>query len=221
MSQFTETLELLYSQFLLRDILAKAVPGFLALLALSSIAPHSASPRFLWHSPIPDLILLVVLYGVSFMFGMLLQYVGKLLHLLQFHVWKPSPPKSREEASLAKLQDFLSLPDSRVRLVRQRERFVILKEMSATYGLVALFALTLIILRIITGSLSVGLTSGGLALVAGLLALLLLSQSRYHSHEQQLWESLALPSFESAETPKAPARPGTARKTKPRARARR
>lgn len=74
----------LYSKFLLRDILGRAIPGFIALLAIADFLKMRPP-----HLPNRDLGLLyyVMVYGVSFASGTLLQYLGWRASVVKVQVW--------------------------------------------------------------------------------------------------------------------------------------
>jgi len=208
MSQLSETLDRLYSDFLLRDILAKFVPGLLTLaLALQLFAPrllHSAL-RLAVAGP---LVPLVALYGVSFMAGMLIQFVGMWLRLERVHVWDGVSLEQRMQASLTRSREFLRANSQQPALLRARERYAILKEMAGNYGVALLLAAVLLIVKALPwdGRLHTGLLIISVLLVV--LSILLLRQNRFHADEQRFWESPGAPVSSDAASA---ARPATGR----------
>ncbi len=69
----------LYDQFLLRDVVAKVIPGLLPLFALSLLFPVRASSGSSSGYPLAigsPLIIAIVLFGLGLMLGMLLQFIG-------------------------------------------------------------------------------------------------------------------------------------------------
>ena len=170
----------LYTDFLLRDILAKAVPGFLVLAYLFRGNIPIAHPK----DALPDIVVIAVLYGLSFMTGMFLQFLGSQgrgrLRLIRIYVHDDD----RDE-SLDHLRDFLNATDNRKYLRTQRERFVILKNMSGTYT-VAIFAIAIVEL---IKYLALELSSFPIFAVVLILVGFLAWENRFHAAEQQHWEN--------------------------------
>lgn len=212
MSQLSDALDHLYTQFVLRDILAKFVPGLLTItLGFALISPkglHIAHRLQVEDGLIP----LLVLYGVSFMTGMFIQFIGMSLGLERIHVWDAPSSQERVRLSLLKGRDFLRDNGGEPTLLRVRERYAILKEMAGNYGvallIIALFALVRALLW--HGRLHIGLVMLSAALVA--VAIVLLRQNRFHAREQLIWEG---GSDEEPPSPSAGRPQPTARKSGP------
>jgi hypothetical protein len=69
----------LYDQFLLRDVVAKVIPGLLPLVALSFLLPVGSSSGGISGYPLgmgSPLVNAIVFFGLGLMLGMLLQYIG-------------------------------------------------------------------------------------------------------------------------------------------------
>ncbi len=162
----------LYRKFLLRDILAKAVPGFLLLAYLF----HDKIPANYPKHGFPEIVVVAVLYGLSFMTGMLLQFLGSQFRIIKIYVHEGDRNKS-----LKYLREFLGDKDNKENLSTQRERFVILKNMSGTYAM----ALIAIILVTFFKNLEIELI-----LAIGLVAALIW-ENRFHAGEQAEWENPA------------------------------
>ena len=71
MSGLNDAIEQLYSHFLLRDVLAKAIPGFLALLMLAAPLLGHHQERWLPFGRNLNWIAVLGVYGVSFLAGMI------------------------------------------------------------------------------------------------------------------------------------------------------
>jgi len=184
--------EYLYSRFLLRDLLAKVLPGLISLISLITIFSQKPSHLFQLLGSMPDLLLILFIYGLSFMFGMLLQYVAMRIGFIVIHVWPGKKGISRKELSLLMAQKFILSPSSNDHLARVRERYTILKEMSGNFAATFSVSLLSIIIRYFLYK-SPKLTV--LYVIVPLLALLiylLCKQNRYHAEEQKLWETFLL-----------------------------
>lgn len=168
----------LYTKFLLRDVLAKAVPGFLVLAYLF----HNRIPVAYLKHDLPEIVVITVLYGLSFMTGMLLQFLGARFRLIRIHVHN-----NDVEATLINLKEFLDNPQVTDRIRQQRERFVILKEMSGTYS-TAVFPIALIeFVKFLVHRLDSLLISMAILFI---LVFVLAWQNRFHACEQKTWEDI-------------------------------
>ena len=188
MSQLSDAFDHLYTQFVLRDILAKFIPGLLTLaLGLVLFSPkgiHVAQRMQVGEGLIP----ILVLYGVSFMTGMLIQFVGMSLGLERIHVWPAPSSQESVRLSLQKARDFLRDNGDKPALLRVRERYAILKEMAGNYGVAFLVIALLVLGKAATShrGLDIPLFALGAGLVAA--AIVLLRQNRFHAKEQLIWE---------------------------------
>lgn len=174
MSNFFENL---YKDFLLRDILAKAVPGFLLL----GYFLQGKMPTVLPENEIPDIVVIIVLYGLSFMTGMLLQYLGAKFRLIRIYVHD-----NDQEKTLKKLHEFLdATKNERENFRSQRERFVILKNMSGTY---AIAFLTIALIEFVKYFGDVRDPIPMTIAVLFIFFLVLRGQNHFHANEQKIWE---------------------------------
>ena len=178
----------LYSQFLLRDLLAKVVPGLILLLALFGFFANLLSGIVFSLSVLNILITLLLIYGICFVLSMTIQYFGGRVGFITIYVWPSNEDKSSLEVSLAKHQELLMVKDLPKTVLRQRERFTILKEMTGN------FALSFSIISISMFFLSLGYRgSTALSLlclipITSVLAFALFRQNKHHAEEQYLWE---------------------------------
>ena len=188
MAQLSDALDHLYTQFVLRDILAKFVPGLLTIGAgVVLVSPRGLHLAHRLHVG-DGLIALLVLYGVSFMTGMFIQFIGMSLGLERIHVWKGPSAQARVRLSLQKAREFLLDNAGEPALLRVRERYAILKEMAGNYG-VAVLMIGLVTLGkglLSHRGLNIGLVILGAALIV--VAAVLLRQNRFHAREQLIWE---------------------------------
>jgi uncharacterized membrane protein len=188
MSEISSLFESLYSHFLLRDIIAKVLPGLFGILAIfSMLIPGMKEPlqEFL---NLPDLIIIVIVYGVSLLFGMILQFLASLFPCIKIHVWKGSDDKSSEEISLEKAVEFLDVAKDRTNLLRKRERLAILKEMSANYAATLVLVLISLLLHIFGGSTGINPRLVIIWLIIIGVVTALIFQNRSQAREQQKWE---------------------------------
>lgn len=123
MSSLNSFFDKLYTNFLLRDILAKVIPGFLVLLYFFQFFPQPIKSVFNQLGN-HELIIIMVLYGLSFMIGMLLQFLGTR------KIWKWSLIKiyvhdDDQAQSLDKLRNFFE--------TTKKEKIYALKEKDSSY----------------------------------------------------------------------------------------
>ena len=201
MRELSDLFESLYSHFIMRDVLAKVIPGLIAVLSLLAlIAPHSL--RILpAHLRELDLLTAVFVYGVSFMSGMLVQYLVSLAPFIRIHVWNEGKRQSTQDKSLAKAVEFHKVAAHDPALLRQRERFAVLKEMAANFaGSLLLALLALVRTGVFTHK---GLRPPALFAVAFLVAVIiaLVFQNRLHAREQQTWEQETISQYSKPGSP--------------------
>ena len=186
-------LDYLYSRFLLRDLLAKVFPGFISLIAIISILNRMPLRILQLFSIIPDLALIFIVYSVSFIAGMLLQYLVMSIGLSIIHVWPPQDEFPRTDLSLLMAHKFVMGAKSNDHLARVRERYTVLKEMSGNFaGALSILLISLLIRYFLFGSPDLK----ALYIIVpslGVLIYLLIKQNRYHAKEQRLWEFYTLP----------------------------
>lgn len=183
MSEFFKNL---YTNFILRDILAKAVPGFLVLAYIF----HGKMPIVHSIQGFLEIVVIVLIYGLSFMTGMLLQFLGTLkIPRTNWSIIKIYVHKNNQVISLKKLEEFLSATKGSEVIRSQRERFVILKNMAGTYA-VSLLAILLVefakYLAIVLHPFPMPIA------VASLIFFALMCQNRFHGNEQRNWEKMVI-----------------------------
>ena len=181
----SDLIESLYSKFILRDILAKAIPGLFTLLALGLLT-DSLEPIWNWTSSIEIQIWVfyTIIYGLSFLVGMMLSFVSSWFRYLlgKLLFWKSGNLRNWEK-KLDGLIEFLGNlrhRSDRNDLIRQRERFVILKDMTGNFAVslaILFYALNYKFPKIINDNLVV------IILIVGLLMI----QSIYHEMDLEKW----------------------------------
>ena len=127
MEEISKFFDTLYSHFVIRDIAAKVLPGLLALFSIVKIFRPDISYTSGLLVDIPDVFKAVVLYGVGFVSGVLLQYVGMKSGLTITHVWPKTEANTSEFNSVDRAISFLVEVDSKHPLARKRERMIVLK----------------------------------------------------------------------------------------------
>ena len=193
MEEISKFFDTLYSHFVIRDIAAKVLPGLLALFSIVKIFRPDISYTSGLLVDIPDVFKAVVLYGVGFVSGVLLQYVGMKSGLTITHVWPKTEANTSEFNSVDRAISFLVEVDSKHPLARKRERMIVLKEMTGNY------ALALIVLAV--SSLIIAATSEethlyiSIACASAVVAVLLIFQNRGLAREQKIWEEEATRRF--------------------------
>jgi hypothetical protein len=194
MTEVSKAVELLYTQFLLRDIVAKVIPGGLvSLIILHRLIPNGQ--QFIDDIlKYPVLIAIIFIYGIGFMVGMLIQFIGMSCNMIQIHPWAPKDGLTREHRSLQMAHVFFSKAKGNAAVLRVRERFAILKEMGGNFGMSFLLIAIVLIIDPLINQTSLSLTTiiGSLSLVA--LSLVLFRQNRHHYREQFYWEKSVIDS---------------------------
>ncbi len=176
----------LYTKFFLRDILAKAIPGFIVLAGITDC---------LWARPFDsfhrgNIIIFTLIYGVSFATGMLMQFAGSSFRLIKIHVWPDTKffSKPNHKESLEKLSTFLKNTDKKPDIRMERERLVILKQMSGTYAIAALlFAVSYTFRFCFHYDDPSDLI---IAIVLWIVFVILVLDNHFRAFEQNAWESL-------------------------------
>ena len=141
MSQLDSVIDRLYTSYLLRDFVAKVVPGFVVLsaLALSSgtrdhmlRAVHGLS-IWAWF----------LLTGLSFSVGFLVQATGELIGWT--HIYPDGSSHNREARANAIRRMIAPSRSNQPAISQQRERYVVLKEMSANFSLSLIIAVAILV----------------------------------------------------------------------------
>jgi hypothetical protein len=204
MSGLNDAIEQLYSHFLLRDVLAKAIPGFLALLMLAAPLLGHHQERWLPFGRNLNWIAVLVIYGVGFLAGMMLQFLAQRIGLIQIHVWDKEARRSAPQVSVAKALHFMLANTANATVFRVRERFAILKEMTGSYCALAAMAAVLVLMAPLTRHSRPSVQWLIAIAVLGVIAFALAKQNRFHAMEQRVWETEATPapSADSVPEPK-------------------
>lgn len=187
MPKLSNFFESLYTQFLLRDILAKTIPGFLALSAVGSLLNSSRVDLQAVFLDEFTPAWFLILYGLSFMSGMLVQHLG-----MRIGFSPVNPSKKIIKQYLSRLNKFYKKAKDDPQLSRQRERLVILKEMAANYGMSLSIILVVGIIRVLMGRDQI---DGGQVVLAVLLVLTILGlkdQGHFHAQELEQWEHIVI-----------------------------
>lgn len=198
MREISNLFETLYSHFLIRDVLAKAIPGLIGFVSLIiTVSPQSIRP-LIYRILGTDLLMIILLYGLSFMFGMLLQFLGSLTPFLIIHVWKADNRSSSIKLSLSKAVEFQKVASGNKAILRQRERLAVLKEMAANFAF-SLFLMMIALIRIaIETSRGSQTPAIPFAIIIFLVVIALIYQNRTHAIEQQIWEEEVLDKYSAS-----------------------
>ncbi len=221
MSEISKILDQLYTNFLLRDIVAKIIPGLLLATSFILLLIDKNPIEFKWLEDVHPFAGIAFLYGFGMMLGMLCQFIGyrwpPCCLRIRIYVWPKGGRGDEMEASLEKLIAFAKTTTCRPKLARKRERLLILKEMAGNYSVVCFLTVIFIIVRIVlncTGVLHDGpgcvfaaqpntcyyLVLGTVTCI--LLGLILLKQNHLLAEEQRLWEEKVLSQYTSRQLTK-------------------
>ncbi len=145
MKEISSIIDSLYSHFLLRDIVAKVIPGLLLpifiIVFIFGIDPCDLPEELEWLTEISPLIQIILLYGLGLLFATLYQYLGRFLHLAKIFVWTDASskrkfhlPTRKKDLSVRKGVSFSFASVDMMDLRRKRERLIIFKEMTGNYA---------------------------------------------------------------------------------------
>jgi hypothetical protein len=194
MSDLADIFESLYSHFLLRDIVAKVIPGLLSVMIPLVICANDLEPVKELLKSLNLIALFVLIYGVGLAIGMILQQLGMLIPLIKIHVWKSDSNDS--DNSIARSTDaevrFLKIAIQNRAMLRRRERLIILKEMCGNYAMAMLIILTTFLIRFLMNYQSWSLRELAIILSIGFVIYLLIRQNYYLAREQHDFESLVI-----------------------------
>ena len=195
MRELSDLFESLYSHFILRDVLAKVLPGLIGLASIVSFFAPRPLIHLRSHLPEPGLTTVAILYGIGFMVGMLIQYLGALAPFIHIHVWREDTRRMTVETSLSRAAQFQKAASGNQVLLRQRERFAVLKEMAANFAASLLLALLAVVRYGVFNR--GGPEPHGIALGILLAAIIvaLVFQNRFHAIEQRTWEERVIRLF--------------------------
>jgi len=183
MGAFSSFFDNLYTKFLLRDLLSKAIPGFIAIagiantLGVNVLQLLNEDLNFYGY---------LLLYGVSFAMGSLMQFAAsnKLIRVIKIHAGDEVSKDQSDEMtiSLKRLKGFLVKYQKNQLILDQRERLVILKNMAGNYAVAFLL--------IATSYFAKPYIQQYPLFFIILVVLALLAQNRYHATEQSIWQKI-------------------------------
>lgn len=183
MSDVGEVVTSLYDKLILRDFLAKVLPGIIVMLAIyvawfsTALSPATT----IMHLSQASVGLWVIVVGLGWFAGMAVQATGEAIRVIR--------PFSRKTASSDFIKDLVAVQNSIPRLQQGYERYVIIKEACGNASLSILVAVIFITLRAWYGQ---PLSAGWLTLVAILAAAALLRMHWVHLERQREWTTAAL-----------------------------
>ena len=205
MSELSEAIDSVYSKFVMRDLLSFITPGAAVVGAVSlSIFQPSDISTFLEKASIG---VYVLLFGICYMFGFAVQSFGAQMGLIKFYDPKDIPEAAKDngrmrtregmEAVWAHLVKFNIVANKESK--EQRERLVILKQMSGNCAVAMLIATVLFAIKaiLVLFSITVSLPTD-LAWVLPLLVVTILGfiflrvGHRIHREQQMAWEKTIL-----------------------------
>lgn len=175
MSDIGDAIKYLYREFILRDLLSFVTPG--AIVIVSALLFRFDLYQTLTFSKLIPLILYIPVFGVFFMVGFAIQILGaEILHIIRFHT------RDTDTDNYECLAKFLSKADEEEK--RQRERFVVLKQMCGNGAIAILIAAILLIIKLWPPSSSVLV----LIIMTILISLFLFLGHYVHVKRQMEWE---------------------------------
>ena len=194
MKEISSIIDSLYSHFLLRDIMAKVIPGLLLpifiIFFILPIDPHDLPVGLKWLAPKSPLIPIILLYGLGLLFATLYQYLGRIIRLVRIFVWTDASSKRKfhllrkKDLSVRKGVSFSFASVDVMDLRRKRERLIIFKEMTGNYA-VAMFgiAVSYLIAQVIPPNRFEGVD--GIRLIGLVIAIVALVATHYDLGEEQ------------------------------------
>jgi hypothetical protein len=198
----TQFFDLLYTRFLLRDIIAKNVPALLLFvvifqasdLSIEDTEPYLKPLREIFStSSVYSFVCVALLYAIGFAVGILLQGFGEFIRLVRIHPW--DGPSGRVKQSLMVAHMFLANTKDNEIARQQRERFIVLKEMTGNLSVVFLVAALAVVSKPIISFVESNLIARNwlhtLLIFSTFVGLCVLTAcgNRYHINQQRIWEN--------------------------------
>jgi hypothetical protein len=208
-------LEYLYTRFILRDFLAKALPGFLVSLAIYFSFFHNLETvSTVWQkvkdSSVALTFFILSSYLLTFAVGMMVQFIGMQCRIARIHPWtEPETPTTkhmtmREQTKLSLQKSWIFQQQNKELpfALTQRERSAVLKEMTGNLAtaiiLIALitfvkYLIDLLIPQLLPSpppQLTPRIPIWAIWILLILIGGLLSRQNYYHCYEQLCWEEI-------------------------------
>jgi len=176
-------LDRLYTSYLLRDFVAKILPGLLVLAAcLYSPAHPGGFLRLSSHAPLWSWLIAL---GLAFITGFAVQAIGELIGWASIYPGGSSRDKAVRRAAITRM---VHLSDSRnTWVMQQRERYVVLKEMAANASFAVVLSLALVAARYISPVWGIAARAAFLLLTVGAFYWF----NRVQADDQRVLEELA------------------------------
>jgi hypothetical protein len=182
----SEFLEGLYDRFLLRDVVGKATPGFILLIVVWNSVYGDI--RFPFHK---DIFIGVVVFGISFVAGIIIQWIGVKIGAIRLYVWEETRSRSTvQEASLSAYHNFLERTRNKPFVRIQRERFVVLKHIAGNFATLGIFILVIRLVFLICSNQFLQKVDYLMLPVLALIIFILWKESHHFANEQRIWEKL-------------------------------
>ena len=146
MDSVSSVIDRLYTGYLLRDLVAKVLPGSLVIGALAfSPRTHGISMRWLAHLPWWSWVLAIAL---AFIVGFAIQAIGEWTGWARIY---PDGSSRDETARRAAMDRMVALgSDGSTWATQQRERYVVLKEMAANVSLAAVITIVILVTTLVS-----------------------------------------------------------------------
>lgn len=184
----------LYEKFILRDVLSFITPGAILVITVNSalnITDNAMDIRnHMLHtlmSSIPSVLTIIIIYGVLFVVGFTLQTLGEVVGIIRFHDYR-NDAGSIDNGEFYRVKGKFMGPGMK-EAARQRERFVVLKQLSGNNAMAILLSAVALLVKLVPSDNDNEVTSL-LLVVVGLLVVsgILFKAHWIHSQRQRDWE---------------------------------
>lgn len=179
MSEISDGIQYLYSNFIMRDLLSFVTPG--AIVVGSLLLLHWEPSLILDFLKSIPFVLYIPIFGILYMVGFAVQCLGaEFIPIIKFHHCKTD---KEHFMLLAKLHTI-----DREKAMSTHERFVVLKQMCGNGAFAILIAGVLLAIKLWKSDLS----HWALVIMVALLIISLLKGHKVHVQRQEEWESAIL-----------------------------
>lgn len=181
-----EFLEGLYDRFLLRDVIGKAVPGFILLFIICNSSFDVG--HFLFQQ---NIFIGILVFALSFVAGIIIQWFGVQVGAIRIYVWEPTKARpTRQEASLHAYHIFLTRTRNNHFVRIHRERFVVLKHIAGNFASLGILVIILRFISLLWTNADQQVLDYILVVSLAVIVFILWRESHHFADEQRIWEEL-------------------------------
>ncbi len=181
MSEFGESIKIVYQKFIMRDLFSFFTPGVIVFMSVLYLV-ESEQSSIIYDLQRTPASLYVPLIGFCYVIGISLQFVGHWLGLAKIHHY------GKWEEHLNSLSKFYRMTRNANDIRDQHERFVFLKQACGNNALALIAAIPLVAIKL---GIRIFSQFNWLAiLLMGFVIVILLRVQRENLDRQEIWENL-------------------------------